>query len=204
MAENWVQVEYDPDIVDAEVDEAIELLEILTFYNDLIDDNDDPEDIMAINQNVPVPSFLYSESSVDVLRNYCEGFKVPTEPQFLLEQFAQQIRVHRLSIPKISPTIDIFFGSKPLGISHIRLRGTRALFSITILRIYNIEKCEQVKDIIFNKFAMDLNTFLFEPSSRKYVISCMYVHTSSILVSMARKDQKQCVKPVFLISQFRK
>ena len=31
MAEKWVQVEYDPDIVDAEVDGAIEILENVTF-----------------------------------------------------------------------------------------------------------------------------------------------------------------------------
>ena len=31
MAEKWVQVEDDPDIIDAEVDEAIELLENVTF-----------------------------------------------------------------------------------------------------------------------------------------------------------------------------
>ena len=30
-AENWVQVEYDPNIIDAEVDEAIELLVNVTF-----------------------------------------------------------------------------------------------------------------------------------------------------------------------------
>ena len=33
MAENWVQVGDDPDIIDAEEDEAIELLENVTFYN---------------------------------------------------------------------------------------------------------------------------------------------------------------------------
>ena len=31
MAENWVQVEDDTDIIDTEVDEAIELLENVTF-----------------------------------------------------------------------------------------------------------------------------------------------------------------------------
>ena len=31
MAENWVQVEVDPDIIDAAVDEAIELFENVTF-----------------------------------------------------------------------------------------------------------------------------------------------------------------------------
>ena len=32
MVENWVQVEDDPDIIDDEVDESIELLENVTFF----------------------------------------------------------------------------------------------------------------------------------------------------------------------------
>ena len=39
---------------------------------------------MPTNKNVPVPSFLYAERSFDVLQNYCEGLKVPTETRFLL------------------------------------------------------------------------------------------------------------------------
>ena len=58
MAENWVQVEDDPGIIYAEVDESIEISENVTFLNALIDDEDEPEDIIPINQNVPVPSFL--------------------------------------------------------------------------------------------------------------------------------------------------
>ena len=69
--------------------------------------------IIPTNQIFPVPSFLDAKSSVDVLRNYCEGLKVPIETQFLLDQFAQQIQAIRLSITKTSPTIDSFFGSKP-------------------------------------------------------------------------------------------
>ena len=39
MAENWVQAEYDPDTIDAEVDEKIEILENVTLFdNALIDD----------------------------------------------------------------------------------------------------------------------------------------------------------------------
>ena len=39
MTENWVQVEDDPNTIDAEVDEAIELLENVIFVdNALIDD----------------------------------------------------------------------------------------------------------------------------------------------------------------------
>ena len=49
-------------------------------------------DIIHIKQKVPVPSFLYAESSVGVLINYCEGFKVPKETRFLIDQFAQHIQ----------------------------------------------------------------------------------------------------------------
>ena len=49
-------------------------------------------DIIKIKQNVPVSSFLDEESSVGVLLKYCEGFKVPKETRFLLDQFAQQIQ----------------------------------------------------------------------------------------------------------------
>ena len=48
------------------------------FEHELIDDEDEPEDIMTINQNVPVLSFLDAEICANVLRNYCEGLKVPT------------------------------------------------------------------------------------------------------------------------------
>ena len=53
--------------------------------NSLIDDEDETENIMLINQNVPVPSFLNAESSDDVLLNYCDGLKVITETRFLLD-----------------------------------------------------------------------------------------------------------------------
>ena len=79
----------------------------------MIDGDYDTEEIVLINQNFPVPQFLDAESSVDALHNYCEGSKVPTETQFLLDQIAQQILSHRLSIPKKISTIDSFFGRKP-------------------------------------------------------------------------------------------
>ena len=60
MAENQINVEDDPDIINAKVDESIDLLEDANFIsneieNSLIDDYDDPEDIFPINQNLPVP-----------------------------------------------------------------------------------------------------------------------------------------------------
>ena len=58
---------------------------------------------------------------------------------------------------------------------------------------------------------MDYNTLLFEPAIPKIghsqvgkaQVMSTYIQ-SSILVSMSRKDRKNCIKPVFLISQFRK
>ena len=73
MAQNWVQAEDYPDIIDAKVDESVEILENVNFFeNSLVDDEDYLEEKIIINQNVPVSSFLYAESSVDVLRNYFE------------------------------------------------------------------------------------------------------------------------------------
>ena len=66
MAENWVQVEDDPDIINAEVDEAIELLENVNFFdNAFIDDEYEPEDVIPISPNAPFTSFLDAESCVD-------------------------------------------------------------------------------------------------------------------------------------------
>ena len=49
----------------------------------------------------------------------------------------------------------------------IGLHETRTLLSSTSLRIFDKEKHEQVKEILFNKSAMDLNTFLFDSVNPK-------------------------------------
>ena len=58
MDENQVNIEDNPDIIDAEVDGGIQLLEKCNFFdNALIYDEYDTEDIMTINLSVLVPSF---------------------------------------------------------------------------------------------------------------------------------------------------
>ena len=58
-----------------------------------------------------------------------------------------------------------------MRISHIGVHTlyyeTRALFSFTSSKIYNREKHELSKVIIFTKYAMDSNTFLFEHADPK-------------------------------------
>ena len=49
-----------------------------------------------------------------------------------------------------------------LRISNIGVQDNRHLFSITSSKIYNKDKREQVKAIIFYKSAMDSNPLLFE------------------------------------------
>ena len=94
---------------------------------------------------------------------------------------------------------------------HTLYYETHTLFSSTRSRIYDKEKYKRVKVIIFNKYAMDLDALLFEPTviiiGRKLSCtgsSCVYVGLSSNPASMACKDQKHYIKPVFLISQYRK
>ena len=82
MAEKWVKVQDHTYIIDAEVDEVIEILENISFSQCLdwwriwawIKNSDHPKS--------PIPSFINTESSVDVLRNYCEGIKSPTKTKF--------------------------------------------------------------------------------------------------------------------------
>ena len=52
-------------------------------------------------------------------------------------------------------------------IYHIRVHETRDLFSSTCSKIYDKEKRNQVKALLFNKFAMESNKFLFKPVNPK-------------------------------------
>ena len=78
-----------------------------------------------------------------------------------------------------------------------------------IIYIENKENGKWVKVIISHKSAMDLDTSLFKPTMKKIIHSSigqaqaasMYVPSNNPL-SMDRKDQKHCIKPLFLISQF--
>ena len=102
-------------------------------------------------------------------------------------------------------------GERRLIISHIRVHETHTLFLIPSSGIYHKEKNKQVKVIIFYKFVMDSNTLLFRTTVPKMGhklshqgSSCVYISTSSILVSMSYNDQKHCITQLFLILQFRK
>ena len=98
-----------------------------------------------------------------------------------------------------------------LRISHIRVHKAFALLLSTIPQIYNKEELKPVEVILIYKFVVDTNKFVFDPVNPKIghswfvrdQFSSKYMQ-SSIPVSMARKDQKHCIKPLFLISQFRK
>ena len=69
------------------------------------------------------------------------------------------------------------YGWDGLRISRIGVHKTRYLFSITSSQIYNKEKLRQVKAILFNKFAMDSDTFLFKtvkPKIGHKLRACMF------------------------------
>ena len=54
-----------------------------------------------------------------------------------------------------------------LIISYIRVYETRCFFSSTSSQIYDKEKQEQVKAIIFHRLFMEPNTLLFDPVKPK-------------------------------------
>ena len=85
----------------------------------------------------------------------------------------------------------------------------RALLSSTKLQIYNKEKRRQVKVAICNRSMMESDILLFNPAKpkishsrfRQDQVASMCV-PSIIPVSMPHKDQKHCIKPVFLSHSF--
>ena len=91
-----------------------------------------------------------------------------------------------------------------MRISHIGVHETRALFSSTISRIYDQEKHERAKVIIFNKPKMDSDTLLFDPVkpkiSHSQVFQSQFLSTyvqSSSPVSMELKEQKKHQTSIF-------
>ena len=87
---------------------------------------------------------------------------------------------------------------------------TRALFSSTSSQFYDIDKDQLVKVIVFYNYAMESNTLLFDITVPKighsWVRQTQFASTyipSCRPVIIYCKEQKHCIKPVFLISRFR-
>ena len=93
----------------------------------------------------------------------------------------------RLLVPEVDPgggvalltavaTVAVPGGVMILRISHIGVHETYSLLSNTSSQIAYKEKHEQVKEILFNRSVMNLNTLLFKPVKTK-IVHNMFIRT---------------------------
>jgi hypothetical protein len=131
MAQYWIDVEDDPDIIDADIDEVLQVLENvelmlghdlevlknveLLLGHDTKDENDvgESHDIMVVDNAevlLAVICFLKHNST-------CKLFS--TKDAALLDKYGRLLRAHRLARPKSSPTL---FSSPPLRLQKAEWR----------------------------------------------------------------------------------
>ena len=119
----------------------------------------------------------------------------------------------RIYVPKILCRCVIYWyhsENNPNRITYIVLRDSCFILRHQVENIqYTETRAIEVNSI--KKYMMDSNTLILDPVKPKIghswvlqaQVACMYVH-SRTPVSMTCKDQTHCIKPVFLISHFRK
>jgi hypothetical protein len=115
VVQMWTSIEDDPHVIDAEIEEAIDLLETEASSDMLVDagDDDEPEsmDVVDVEGERPVLTILEAEANLDELRRYSKARNLPSEATSLLDRFGHQIRVQHAALPRSAPTLHQFFGT---------------------------------------------------------------------------------------------
>jgi hypothetical protein len=115
MVEIWTTIEDDPHVIDAEIDEAIDLLETDTSSDMILvdaGDDDEPEAMDVDGEDErPVLTILEAEANLDELRRYSKARNLPSDATCLLDRFGHQIRVQHAALPRSAPTLHNFFGA---------------------------------------------------------------------------------------------
>jgi hypothetical protein len=115
MVEIWTAVADDPHVIDAEIDEAIDLLETDTSSDVILvdaGDDDEPEAMDVDGEDErPVLTILEAEANLDELRRQSKARNLPSDATCLLDRFGHQTRVQHAALPRSAPTLHKFFGA---------------------------------------------------------------------------------------------
>ena len=116
MAQNWIHIEDDPDIIDAEIDEALDDLEKPELMEGRHSDDEvdfGESNVLMVGDNTDAPpamiTFLEAEQYLQVLKQYSRSIKLPANEAAMLDRYGRSLRAHRLAMPKSSPTLLSFF-----------------------------------------------------------------------------------------------
>jgi hypothetical protein len=95
VLKKWTRTDDYPLVIDAEIDEAIALLETETSRDTLNVGDDDQPEAMAVKDERRLPTLLEAEAHLEELRRYSKGRNLPSEANLLLDRFAYQLRAQR-------------------------------------------------------------------------------------------------------------
>jgi hypothetical protein len=102
MVEIWTTIEDDPHVIDAEIDEAIDLLETDTSSDVILvdaGDDDEPEAMDVDGEDErPVLTILEAEANLDELRRCSKARNLPSDATCLLDRFGHQTRVQHAAL----------------------------------------------------------------------------------------------------------
>ena len=115
IAEHWADIEDDPFIIDHEVDEAIQEMNNVLTTNEAgnYDDDDEPEQFYNNGEPLENPPLVQDvNAALSLVRKYFNHYDFPLGFCQNLDTFDREIRNHRMSLPKSSPSITSFFQRK--------------------------------------------------------------------------------------------
>ena len=112
MAESWIDIEDEPEIMDAILDEEIENIESAQNkdQNELaVEDDDEPEAEEMEIDDADILTFAEAEEALRRLSLSAESLGVPLAQSVHLDRFARAMRTARASKPKRDRTLHAFF-----------------------------------------------------------------------------------------------
>ena len=111
MAESWIDIEDQPEIIDAEVEEFIQQLE--SEQHPMSDwDDSESEDSGDETDSDDELTFVQGENMVHVLRKNGLKWGLDEETQHLLERYGRNLTKAKLAKPKKDVSLHSFFGPK--------------------------------------------------------------------------------------------
>ena len=112
MAESWIEIEDQPEIVDAEVEDFIQQLESEQQPMSDVEDDSEPEGVDSSDDEGEPLTFFKAEEMVHELKKNCFKLGIGEQGQRCLERFSRALVQAKLARPKRDVTLHNYFLSK--------------------------------------------------------------------------------------------
>ena len=117
MAENWIDIEDQPMIIEAELEECIERVEALEDASaGPGDDDSEPEMVLdSSDDDMELPDSALPRAGIELIKKAAPGLGVPDEAVGHLDKFSRALRRAKLEKAGRDASLHSFFSAKPGG-----------------------------------------------------------------------------------------